>query len=153
MFEWQYQTHSSEETMELGRRLGKLLPAGSVICLFGTLAAGKTTLVKGLAEGSIGCTAAEVHSPTFTYMHMYSGEGKNLYHFDLYRLSEDPSKAASAFHLMGFDEFFSAGELCCVEWPERITSCLPQNSVNILLDHVQNDARKITIRSPISLPL
>src|SRR5262245_49283906 len=93
-------THSAEETFSFGYALGQTLPSHSVICLYGELAAGKTTLIKGIAAGAAGIDPAHVQSPTFTYLNIYEGRQK-IYHFDLYRL-----KDVDEFLSMGFVEFF-----------------------------------------------
>src|SRR5438093_11091806 len=78
-------THSAEETIALGRKLAAMLAPPKLILLRGELGAGKTTLVKGIAEGLYGASAANVTSPTFTLVHEYHGPAVNVYHIDLYR--------------------------------------------------------------------
>src|SRR5882757_7586309 len=80
-------THSQSETGDIGRRLAATLSAGSVLLLIGDLGAGKTALVRGLAEG-LGVAPEEVSSPTFTLMQEYRGGRVKLIHVDLYRLNE-----------------------------------------------------------------
>lgn len=132
-------THSAEETIALGCIFGKKLVANTVICLFGDLAAGKTTLVKGIAKGVANTPLAEVISPTFTYLNIYRGE-KTVYHFDLYRLRD-----ADEFLSMGFDEFFYEGGICCLEWSERIESLIPKNAIRITMNHLENHSRRVVI--------
>ncbi|MBA3721626.1 MAG: tRNA (adenosine(37)-N6)-threonylcarbamoyltransferase complex ATPase subunit type 1 TsaE [Parachlamydiaceae bacterium] len=136
----QFVTHSAAETMEWGRQLGLKLPLHSIVCLFGDLAAGKTTLIKGLVAGAANIDPSEVQSPTFTYLHIYNGD-KKVFHFDLYRLRD-----VDEFLGMGFDEYFESGGICCIEWSERIASHLPANSIHITLSHEGLDKRKITVR-------
>lgn len=135
----QYLSHSAAETFELGVKLGQELPIPTVICLFGELAAGKTTFIKGLVHGATQLDPSVVQSPTFTYLHIYEGQ-KTVYHFDLYRLRD-----IDEFLSMGFDEYFEAEGICCIEWSERIASYLPPNSLWIFLEHVQEDQRLITL--------
>lgn len=135
----QHFSHSAIETFEIGRLLGQQLPIPTVICLFGELGAGKTTFVKGLVQGSTLLDSSVVQSPTFTYLNIYEGQ-KTVYHFDLYRLRD-----IDAFLSMGFDEYFEANGICCIEWSERIASYLPSNSLHIHLEHVKQDQRLITI--------
>jgi tRNA threonylcarbamoyladenosine biosynthesis protein TsaE len=110
------------------------------VCLFGELAAGKTTFIKGLVYGAAQVDPSIVQSPTFTYLHIYEGQ-KKVYHFDLYRLRD-----IDEFLSMGFDEYFDAEGICCIEWSERIAAYLPANSLSVILQHVQEDQRLITIR-------
>ncbi|HZD95433.1 MAG TPA: tRNA (adenosine(37)-N6)-threonylcarbamoyltransferase complex ATPase subunit type 1 TsaE, partial [Candidatus Sulfotelmatobacter sp.] len=81
-----FTTQSAEETTELGRKLAAEIKPGSVVLLRGDLGAGKTTLVKGIAEGFRAAKAEDVTSPTFTLIHEYRGPEVTLYHIDLYRI-------------------------------------------------------------------
>lgn len=138
-----YTTYSPEETIELGRSIGAELPPNSTICFFGTLAAGKTTFIKGLVEGAAQCDSCMVHSPTFTYLNVYKSDGKSIYHFDLYRLKREED-----FLSMGFEEFFDGDGICCIEWAERIPSLLPPNAITISLQHVREGVRTICLSLP-----
>lgn len=121
--------------------LGRTLPADSVVCFFGDLGAGKTTLIKGLAAGLLGTSGDEVNSPTFTYLNIYTGP-KTLYHFDLYRMRD-----ADEFLSMGFDEMFDAGGVCCIEWSEKIVELIPPAAMRIEIFHLAKNERRIQIRS------
>lgn len=135
----QHISRSAEETFELGHELGRELKAPCVVCLFGDLAAGKTTFIKGLVCGATGLNSSLVQSPTFTYLQIYEGT-TNIYHFDLYRLRD-----IDEFLSMGFDEYFEADGICCIEWSERIVSYLPANSLYVHLEHAEAHSRVITI--------
>lgn len=134
-----YHTSSADETFALGRTIGEQLPPQRVIALFGELAAGKTTFIKGLACGAAQIDPTMIQSPTFTYLNIYQGT-KPFFHFDLYRLRD-----IDEFLSMGFDEYFDAEGICCIEWSERIASYLPKNSLRILLEHVNKDERLIIV--------
>lgn len=134
-----YITCSAAETMALGEQFGKSLPDNSVVCFFGDLAAGKTTFIKGLTTGIEKLDHTQVSSPTFVYLNIYEGQ-KTVYHFDLYRLRD-----ADEFLSMGFDELFYAGGICCIEWSERIPSLLPSNCIHVVMAHVSESIRHITI--------
>lgn len=137
--EQRFYSQSAAETSAIGYRLGQDLPPRSVVCFFGDLAAGKTTLIKGLVAGATGRDPSEVQSPTFVYLAIYEGP-KPVYHFDLYRLRD-----ADEFLGMGFDEYFDADGICCIEWSERIASCLPSNCIRITMEHAGENKRQITI--------
>jgi len=132
-------TYSPEETLGWGRECGKTLPLGSVVALFGDLGAGKTTLIKGIAQGAAGIPLREVLSPTFTYLNIYHGK-KTLYHFDLYRL-KDPRD----FLHLGFDEHFTLEGISLIEWPEKILDLLPPDTLKISLYHLADTERLIEI--------
>lgn len=132
-------SHSVEETHAIGRLLAPHLPVNSVLCFFGELGAGKTAFIKGLTEAVAGYPPEGVCSPTFTYLNIYPGSIV-VYHFDLYRLRDEDE-----FLSMGFDEFFHAGGICCIEWSERIQELLPDGCVQVSLTHVGGDKRLIKI--------
>lgn len=132
-------TSETAETRQLGKTLGQKLAPNTVVCFLGDLGAGKTTFIQGLVAGATGCPPEDVSSPTFVYLNIYEG-AKTVYHFDLYRL-KDPEE----FVKMGFDEFFQAGGICCVEWSERIANLLPPDAVQVRISHVSEHEREIEI--------
>jgi tRNA threonylcarbamoyladenosine biosynthesis protein TsaE len=135
----EFLSSSSEATFHYGFLLGEKLKSGSVIAFFGDLGSGKTTFVKGLAKAVAQIEPREVSSPTFNYFHVYSGS-KTLYHFDLYRL-----KSEKEFLALGFDEYFQVDGICCLEWSEKITALLPQETIRIHFSHIEENKRKIVI--------
>ncbi len=130
-------THSVDETIALGKRLGETLASGAVLCLHGDLGAGKTHLIKGIVHGATQVPPEEVCSPTFVYLGIYRG-AKTVYHFDLYRLGDEDE-----FLSMGFDEYFGSG-ICCIEWPERIAGILPAGAIHVTLEHRGEQLRQLT---------
>lgn len=131
-------THSPEETESLGRALAEVIPAGSVVALYGELAAGKTCLVRGMA-GRFGDPRA-VTSPTFTLVQEY-GDKPRLYHLDLYRL-----ESLAEIIDLGYDELLDNPDaVCVIEWAERAAPLLPDSRIDIRLEHAGGDARTITI--------
>lgn len=134
-----YTSSSADQTMDVGRDVGRQLPAGSIICMFGELGAGKTTFIKGLAAGAAGIEIQQVNSPTFVYLNIYQGS-RTVYHFDLYRL-----RNADEFLSMGFDEMLFADGICCIEWSERISGLLPSSCMKITLQHKDENTRTIRI--------
>jgi len=136
----EYITSSAEETVECGYSFGKNLPSGAIVCFFGDLAAGKTTFIKGLVGAVTGCAEESVNSPTFTYMNIYEGDGCLIYHFDLYRLG-----GSEEFISKGFDEQLFSGDICCLEWSERIVDIL-EDYIMVEITHSGEGKRKIEIR-------
>lgn len=134
-----YTTHSDVETSHLGESLGQELPPNTIIAFFGDLGAGKTTLIRGLVQGAGGTTPGNVTSPTFNILNIYPGI-KMVYHFDLYRLPH-----GKEFFAAGFDEYFAAGGICCIEWADRILPQLPEHTVHITLSHAGAESRHIQI--------
>ncbi len=130
---------SAEATQEFGRRLGQQLGSNSIVAFFGDLGAGKTTCIKGLVAEAAGIDPKEVNSPTFTYLNIYTGR-MTVYHFDLYRL-----RRSEEFFAMGFEEYFQAGGICCIEWAERIDSLLPEEAIQVTLKAGEQNQREIWI--------
>ncbi len=115
--------NNTDETLKLGEIIGKSLNPGSIIALVGDLGAGKTVLVKGIAKG-LGIDE-EPNSPTFVIMNSYEGR-LPLYHFDLYRLSDEEELLG-----IGYDEYFFGDGVAAVEWADRIKDIFPEHTINI----------------------
>ena len=107
-----------------------------MLLLSGTLGAGKTAFVRGLAEG-LGIDPEEVSSPTFTIVHEYRGGRQPLYHVDLYRLE----KAAAGD--LGIEEMGAAEGILAIEWPDRLTHPLP-GAVRVHIEILDGDVRRIS---------
>jgi tRNA threonylcarbamoyladenosine biosynthesis protein TsaE len=132
-------TQTEVETAAVGRQLSGQLSAGSVVLLYGDLGAGKTALIRGLAEG-LGVSAADVSSPTFTIMQEYRGGRVPLYHVDLYRLN-DPREIDD----LGLDEIAANGVLA-IEWAERLANP-PGDAIRVTLEHAGETGRVVTIEN------
>lgn len=113
-------------TVALGEQLGRLLSSGGVVFLLGTLGAGKTTLTRGMLR-AMGHSGA-VKSPTYTLVEPYELAGKQVYHFDLYRLGEPEE-----LEYMGIRDYFFEQNLCIVEWPARGDGYLPEPDITVTL--------------------
>ena len=143
VIELTFETHSAEETIAAGHAIAAKLTPGLALILRGDLGAGKTTLVKGIAEALGAADPEEVTSPTFTLVHPYDGtlhgEPVQLYHLDLYRLEEDRQLVA-----LGIDEMMNDGNsIVLIEWGEKFPSLLSRVHGEILLSHQGNDDRSI----------
>lgn len=131
-------THSAEETIARGREIGAQLKPPMLVLLTGELGAGKTTLTKGLASGIGAAAEDDVTSPTFTLVHKYSG-ARQVYHVDLYRIGD-----VRDLDTLGLEDLFSEEAVVIVEWPDRLHLRTDWPVVSILLEHVDDDTRKIT---------
>tara|TARA_Y100001934_G_C12076373_1_gene642615 strand:- start:66 stop:539 length:474 start_codon:yes stop_codon:yes gene_type:complete len=133
-------TVDDEQAMlALGAQLATLLRGRGAVFIRGQLGAGKTTLCRGLLR-AMGHRGA-VKSPTFTLVEPYEFPDTEVFHFDLYRLS-DPGE----LDYIGIDEYFADGHLCLVEWPEKASGQLPQHDLEISID-VSGEKRNISIQA------
>jgi tRNA threonylcarbamoyladenosine biosynthesis protein TsaE len=133
-------THGEAETSDVGRRLAQRLTAGSVVLLRGDLGAGKTALVRGMAEG-LGIAPEDVSSPTFTLMQEYRGGRLPLIHVDLYRLN-DPREIDD----LGLEEL-GIGSVLAIEWAEKLPRPI-EDAIEVRLEHADGDERLVTIAPP-----
>lgn len=132
------QTKSDVETREFGKLFAKTVEDGTVLALHGDLGSGKTTFAQGLAEG-FGITR-HVTSPTFLIQKSYEIlDGKMLYHLDLYRLQNE--KEAEG---IGINDLFSQkNNIVVIEWPEKIPSLLPKDTIHLYFAYVDEVTREI----------
>jgi len=113
---WSVVSCGESQTLELGKKLGRLLQQPTLILLQGDLGAGKTVFARGIARGLGVDPQIPITSPTFTLMNHYQAR-LDLYHFDLYRLS-DPDELIE----LGFDDYAFCSGVALVEWPEKLNN-------------------------------
>ena len=135
-----FHTSTSEETFDLGRKIGSLLKAGDVIAMTGTLAAGKTTITKGIAE-SLG-VSDNITSPTFCLISEYDGSKMPLYHMDVYRL-----EGAEDFVNLGVEDMLYGNGVCIIEWSEKVQSELPKKTIFMKITPSEDGTRTIEIKN------
>ncbi len=133
-----YNSLSADQTIRIAIDFAKSLKPGDIVFLKGDLGAGKTTFVKGIAQG-LHLSAHAVNSPTFVLMNYYAGT-LPMYHFDLYRL-EKPQEIDS----MNFDEYFYGNGVSLIEWPERLGRFSPEKHIVVELTHIDENTRDICI--------
>lgn len=134
----EYTTHSPEETIALGRELASFLSPPKLVVLRGELGAGKTTLVKGIAEAFRAASQADVTSPTFTLIHEYRGPAVNLYHIDLYRV-DTPRELDT----LALDDLRTDDSVLLIEWGEKFPRFVREKDAEISLKHAGADARTV----------
>ena len=141
---YEFNTKSGPDTIEVGRKLVKILKPPQLLLLRGELGTGKTTLVKGIAQALEAAEPDEVTSPTFTQIHEYDGtrDGKpvKLFHIDVYRLEGERQ-----LETLGLEELLTPNSLVLVEWGEKFKSIRKRATGEISITSEGGDARKITV--------
>ena len=138
-------SRSEEETLALGRRLAELLAEPATVGLKGPLGAGKTVVVRGMAE-ALGVDPREVCSPSFVYLVEYEEAAKRFFHGDLYRLAELPKEEAEGVYSgIGLYDAVGAHALAAVEWWEHYRGPLPERLVVVELEIENPEDRTIKL--------
>ena len=134
-----YKSQNVSETEKIGFCLGKSVEDGAVVAMFGDLGAGKTAFTRGFAKGmGIDC---DVSSPTFALVNEYRGEKRNLYHFDMYRIS-----GWDDLYSTGYFDYLDTGDCLIIEWSENIEAILPDTCIRVNITKTENpDERNIDI--------
>ena len=128
-------TNSEKETKELGKKIAESIGNNKkIIVLNGELGAGKTKFTEGFL--SYYGLENEISSPTFTIVNEYKNEKVNIYHFDVYRLSD-----VDEFYAIGGEEYFEKG-ICIIEWGEIIKEALPEHYMEITIERENGDEGK-----------
>lgn len=130
-------TKSPQETENLAQEIAQKIKNGGILCLYGDLGAGKTTFAKALGQ-ALGIDKFSIKSPTYTYIRRYLD---NIYHLDLYRL-----EAIDELLAQEIDELFqNTSNIIIIEWADRLKDNLPAKRLDIKLEYVDENSRKITI--------
>lgn len=127
-------SNSEQETIEFAYKIAKQLNKNTIIVLTGDLGSGKTKFTEGILKYY--GLENEISSPTFTLVNEYNTENFNIYHFDVYRLSDEDE-----FYAIGGEEYFEKGA-CIIEWGEMIENILPQNYIKLSFSKDEENENK-----------
>ena len=141
MREFEFLSHSADETMEFAANLASKLKIGDTVVLIGDLGAGKTKFTEGFLK-FFGLDK-EISSPTFTIVNEYNADNLNIYHFDVYRL-----EGSDEFYAIGGEDYFSSG-ICIIEWGSIIADALPKDYIQISFDKIGDNEnyRLLTVKT------
>ena len=128
---YNFVSKSEKDTTEFAKDLASKLKAGDIVVLTGELGSGKTKFTEGFLEYFN--LQDEISSPTFTIVNEYNTKDVNIYHFDVYRLSD-----TDEFYAIGGEEYFEKG-ICLIEWGEIIEDALPKEYIHITIDKDPNN--------------
>ena len=131
---------SAKQTREIARLIGGKLREGDILALSGELGSGKTCFTGGIARGLGVSESYQITSPTFTLINEYPGRCK-LYHFDIYRLT-----GYSELEDLGYEEYFAGKGVVVIEWAEKIAQILPEGTIFINFQYLDENKRKIVIK-------
>lgn len=138
-----FQSHSAEQTIDLGSDLGRRLRRGDTVALHGPLGAGKTTLVKGIARSLL--IEEPITSPSFTLVAEYEGFQESLpivlYHVDLYRINH-PREIED----LGIEEILNGSGICVIEWAEKASEFLPDSVIRVEIGLLKGENRSVEIQ-------
>lgn len=135
------ESKSTDDTFQIGMRLGQMAEAGEVYTLTGDLGVGKTVFTQGFAKG-LGIEEA-VNSPTFTILQIYESGRIPLYHFDVYRIG-----SVDEMDETGFEEYIMGEGVSLIEWADLISEIVPEKHTRILIEKDLEkgfDYRRITV--------
>jgi tRNA threonylcarbamoyladenosine biosynthesis protein TsaE len=136
----EFTTTSPQETIALGKELAASLAPPKLVLLRGDLGAGKTTLVKGIAEGFEAASQNDVTSPTFTLIHEYRAPSATLYHIDLYRVDTQRE-----LETLGLDDLMDERSVLLIEWGDKFERFERERDVEVALERLSENERLIKL--------
>jgi tRNA threonylcarbamoyladenosine biosynthesis protein TsaE len=139
MGSWKFASKSSRQTMNLGRKLGKLAQAGEIVGLIGELGTGKTCFVRGVTDGAGVVKEAWVRSPTFTLINEYQGR-LPVYHIDLYRVGNQAELEG-----LNLREYLYSDGISLIEWFEYLPATEINEYLEVRIVHAGANQREISL--------
>ena len=129
--------NSIDRIQEAAKEFVAQMGDNKVFAFYGKMGAGKTTFIKAICE-ELGVEDV-VNSPTFAIVNEYTdGEGEPIFHFDFYRIKKE-----SEAYDIGFEEYVYSGHLCFMEWPELIEDLLPEDTVRVSIEEMEDGSREV----------
>ena len=135
-----FESHSVAETEQVAAEIAKRIENGGFLALYGGMGAGKTTFVRGLVKELCPECLTLVHSPTFAIVNEYVGEKMSLYHFDLYRLTDEDD-----LYSTGFYDYIEQGGIVITEWSELFEDSIPKDALKLRIESIDESTRRFTI--------
>lgn len=137
---YQFETHSQQQTEQLGERFAKALRAGDMVAMRGGLGAGKTAFTRGVARG-LGYDCP-ISSPTFAIVNEYRGGRLDIAHFDVYRIADE-----NELYGTGFYDYLDGGFVIFMEWSENVPFAIEDDAIILTIDYGEGDSRTVTIQA------
>ena len=133
-------SNNLKETEAVASEIAKRLKNGGFLALYGGMGAGKTAFVRGLIKELCPECLDLVHSPTFAIVNEYRGQNINVFHFDLYRLTDEDD-----LYSTGFYDYIEQGGLTITEWTELFEDSIPENAIKLKIEPIGETSRRFTI--------
>lgn len=137
----EYVSKSLDDTKKIAQEIAQMLHIGGVVALTGELGSGKTTFTRYLVE-NLGISS-RVQSPTFVIHRRYSGDTKAVNHFDFYRIASKEEILDTGL----LESLNNSGEICIIEWPEMIADILPEKTIAIKFEYLEENSRKVYVQN------
>jgi len=135
-----YEANSLSETEVIAEKVAEKVKNGGFLALYGGMGAGKTTFVRGLVKALIPECIDLVHSPTFAIVNEYRGEKMSIFHFDLYRLTDEDD-----LYSTGFYDYGEQGALIITEWSELFEDSIPEDAIKLKIENIGENRRRFTL--------
>lgn len=135
-----YEANSLAETEVIAEKVAEKVKNGGFLALYGGMGAGKTTFVRGLVKALIPECIDLVHSPTFAIVNEYRGEKMSIFHFDLYRLTDEDD-----LYSTGFYDYGEQGALIITEWSELFEDSIPEDAIKLKIENIGENRRRFTL--------
>jgi len=135
-----FMSESIAETEAIAENIAKRLKKGSFLALYGGMGAGKTAFVRGLVKTLCPECLDLVHSPTFAIVNEYRGNNIDIFHFDLYRLTDEDD-----LYSTGFYDYIEQGGITITEWSELFEDSIPKDALKLKIENVGENKRRFTL--------
>lgn len=135
-----FNSKSIAETESIAAVIAKRLEKGGFLALYGGMGAGKTAFVRGLVKALCPECLELVHSPTFAIVNEYRGNEVSIFHFDLYRLTDEDD-----LYSTGFYDYIEQGGITITEWTELFEDSIPENALKLKIENIGDNERRFTL--------
>ncbi len=135
-----FEAKNLAETELVAAEIAKKVKNGGFLALYGGMGAGKTSFVRGLVKALCPECLELVHSPTFAIVNEYRGKELDIFHFDLYRLTDEDD-----LYSTGFYDYIEQGGLVITEWTELFEECVPEGALKLKIEAVGETQRRFTL--------
>lgn len=135
-----FESKSIADTERIAQTIAERVKGGGFLALYGGMGAGKTAFVRGLVKALCPECLDLVHSPTFAIVNEYRGKDIDIFHFDLYRLTDEDD-----LYSTGFYDYIEQGGLTVTEWTELFESAVPSDALKLRIEPIDETTRRFTL--------